>query len=198
MKKLTILAVMLMVSAAAFAQTNFKFGVTGGMNLSKVHIPNWNVNSDNKVGWSAGIIGELSFANNIYTNMSVLYSSKGYKYGYDDEYGDDKNTYNYVEAPIHIGYKYPVADKISILGEVGPTFGFLVSAKGVEEGYKWSGTEDFNKFNFGLGFKVGAEFINRIRLTIGYDWGLSNNYKDVDDWGKERNRNFSVGMVIFF
>ena len=57
MKKLTIIAVMLIVSAAAFGQSKFKFGVTGGMNLSKMDFKV--ITSDSKIGWNAGFIGEL-------------------------------------------------------------------------------------------------------------------------------------------
>lgn len=187
---------MLMMSAAAFAQTNFRFGITGGMNLSKEHVPNWNMNSGNKVGFSAGIIGELSLANNFYGNTSILFTTKGYDSS-DSEYKDNQ-TSNYLEVPIHFGYNYPITNKISVLGEVGPYFGYLISAKGYDENYKWDGTEDFNKLDVGIGFKLGAEFIKRFRLTVGYDWGLSNIYKDSDDWGKANNRNFTVGVVMFF
>lgn len=193
MKKLTIIAIMLMVSAAAFGQ-NFRFGISGGMNLSKEHLRNLNMNYGNKVGFSAGLIGELSFTNNLYVNTSVLYSTKGYDSG--DSEDKDNQTSNYLEVPIHLGYNYPITNKISVLGEAGPYFGYLMSAKGYDEGYKWDGTEDFNKLDVGIGFKVGAEFIKRFRLTVGYDWGLSNIYKE--DWGKVNNRNFTVGVTLFF
>ena len=71
MKKLTIIAVMLMVSAAAFAQTNFRFGVTGGMNLSSANFSIHFGNLKSRFGYNAGVIGELSFANNFYGNISA-------------------------------------------------------------------------------------------------------------------------------
>lgn len=203
MKKLTIIAVMLIVSAAAFGQSKFKFGVTGGMNLSKMDFKV--ITSDSKIGWNAGFIGELSIANNFYGNLSLLYSNKGYKLEEKDE-GDKfitKQQANYIEVPLHIGYKLPVAENISILGEAGPYAGFLVNAKWKEEdiydGEKHkdsaSNKDEFKKIDVGLGIKAGIEFSQRIRLTVGYDWGLANLSKD---GFKTHNRNFNVGMVLFF
>lgn len=191
---------MLMVSAAAFGQTNFKFGVTGGLNVSKEHVPNLNFNHDSRVGFSLGVVGELSFSNNFYGNSSILFSTKGFENKLADGEDDSKDNLNYLEIPIHFGYKYSITNNISVLGECGPYFGYLLSAKGIDEGYKWNGTEDFNKVDFGVGFNVGVEFINRFRVTVGYDWGLSNINKNSDsfDFGKANNRNFGVKMAFFF
>ncbi len=65
MKKLTIITVMLMVSAAAFGQNKFKFGVTAGVDLYE--------NAWGTTGYNAGFIGELTFNNNVYGNASLLY-----------------------------------------------------------------------------------------------------------------------------
>lgn len=200
MKKLTILAVMLMVSAAAFAQTNFRFGVTGGMNLSSANFSIHFGNLKSRFGYNAGVIGELSFANNFYGNISALYSDKGYKFtsSDDDEDYTDKQKIDYIEVPVHVGYKYPVNDVISLLGEAGPYAGFLLSAKQTStDKYEELGNnkDDFKKIDVGLGIKAGIEFSQRVRITVGYDWGLANFVKEGVN-GK--NKNFNVGMVVFF
>lgn len=198
-------ALALFIAASALAQTDFKIGLTGGMNVSKMQTSL--VNMDNKVGWHAGLIGELSFENNFYGNLSVLYSNKGFKYEENDD-GDTFTTTqqaNYVEIPIHVGYKYPVSNKVKFIAEAGPCASILTSAKVTEEEWcphakegdkeSYKNDKEFNSFDIGLGFKTGFEFSDRFRITLGYDWGLSNIAKEGI---KTHNRNFTVGMVLFF
>ena len=190
MKKLLFLAIALAISVSAFSQTQFKFGVTGGMNLSKETTKFVSLGS--KVGWNAGFIGEVTFASNIYGNVSALYSNKGFK----EIEGDGTANTNYIEIPIHLGYKYNVSDKFSVLGEGGPYAGFLISAKYKEDGHEYKGTEDSKKLDVGIGLRAGVEINRRFRLMVGYDWGLANTIDDEEQ--KTYNRNFSVGMVVFF
>lgn len=139
MKKLTIIAVLLMVSAAAFGQSKFKFGVTAGVDLYE--------NAWGTTGYNAGFIGELTFNNNVYANATILYLNLFDSGGYS----------GFLKLPIHAGYKYPVANKVSIIGEIGPHLGFEL--------------EDFdNRFNGGFGLKLGVDISKRFRIHVGEDW----------------------------
>ena len=139
MKKLTIIVVMLIVSAAAFGQSKFKFGVTAGVDLYNEF---WG-----STGYNAGFIGEFSFNNNLYTNASILYSNTFNSGGYS----------GYLKLPVHAGYKLPIANKVKIIGEIGPHLGFEL--------------EDFDdRFNGGFGLKLGVDISNRFRITAGEDW----------------------------
>ena len=140
MKKLLIIALALILSASAFGQNKIKYGFTSGLEL---------LGGDylgGETGFNAGFIGELSFANNVYGNASLLYVNR-------DFFSDDNGA---IVVPVHAGYKYQIADKVHLLGEAGPHLGF-----------------DFDyldsHFMGGLGIKLGIEFSGKYRILLGED-----------------------------
>lgn len=112
---------------------------------------------------------------------------------------------HYLELPIHFGYRYNFSKKFGIYGEVGPYFAFgvtgkfkykpdsdlrpdeseMVFGKNVERffpTYARTGMNNKNnaiqRFDCGLGFRVGAEFKDTYSINVGYDWGFTDMYTD--------------------
>jgi len=203
----------------AYADKTIRYGVRAGFNASKL-------GSDilaykYKVGANAGLVAEIPLTSNIYFEPSLLYSLKGAKIKEADE-GDDDNYYkqiatthlHYLEVPLHIGIKYPINEKLSALFDAGPYFAFgLAGSTKVKTSWHYyddSGSEtettkltnkDWNKFDWGLGVKLGAELYNKYRLSLGYDWGQQNvNKGDSDDIisAKVKNRCFHIDLTYMF
>ena len=52
-----------------------------------------------------------------------------------------------------------------------------------------------NRFDWGLGFRVGMEIAHHVQFSIGYDWGMKNiNRNDVNS----KNRTFVVSCAYMF
>jgi hypothetical protein len=52
------------------------------------------------------------------------------------------------------------------------------------------------RFDVGIGAKIGAEFAKHYQISLGYDHGLNNVFKDTDESSK--NRNFTVSVAYMF
>ena len=134
------------------------------------------------------------------------------------ELGNAKTNMNYLEIPIHIGYQYAINDDFSVFGEFGPYFaiGLFGKTDGEEMDYNdnweivsnsvsYNTFDEFKRFDFGLGLRFGVEFKQRYTLSIGYDFGLVNGWKEpeaddeeIDLTGKVKNRNLTIGIGYKF
>lgn len=87
---------------------------------------------------------------------------------------------SYIQLPIHLGYKYPISKKATLVVRGGgylayATGGFLkddnihlnVFGKLAKEN-----DIEINRLDGGVGGALGAEF-GKIKVTLGYDWGLT-------------------------
>lgn len=182
MKKLFLFLVLLCGATCVYAQdfAKFRIGLTAGANFSSTT----SENADMKVGFNAGVKGEYNLSNELFLNASLLFDMKGAKSS-----GINVNA-NYLNIPIHIGYRYNISETISLFGEVGPYFAFGIS--GETEGIK---TFDVWKtFDLGLGARIGAEF-SKFQVYVGYDYGLTK-LADVND--AATNTNLMAGIAYMF
>lgn len=192
MKKFLTIFFATIFGVSTLSAQNFSVEAVAGMNVS-----NWG-GLGSKVGFHAGARAELalpSLADGIYTNTALLFSSKGCKQDYGDLGKATTDAY-YLELPIHIGYKFSVTDNFAVFGEAGPYVGYGLFGKSKadygDDGYSSSYDEDetsetfdmADRFDVGVGLRVGVEFKRKYSISLGYDWGLINSYNsnDSDDY----------------
>ena len=108
-----------------------------------------------------------------------------------------KANLHYMEIPIRVGFRYNVNKQIGVYGELGPYFAigvggkhkFSVDADGtiwneIEEASTWKAFKksqqnvNFQRWDCGLGFRVGAEYNKHYNLMFGCDWGFTDMYRD--------------------
>lgn len=214
MKKIFFLSTLLTL---AFNEVNaqqsddLKFGVIGGLNLSNM------TNLSSKASFHFGLKAEKSISENVYIDGSILYSAKGAKLDLGD-FGSNKINANYIEVPVHIGYKYQLESDLSLLGSIGPYFAYGIGGKmEIEEPEGWYGdnfttskydtfSDDsgLKRFDVGLGFKAGVEYKNKYQFSVGYDFGLidtynvSQNEEDIDITGEVKNNNLRFSLSYMF
>lgn len=204
MKKCLIVTLLLaFVSTASFAQLSWNAKL--GMNIS-----NWSgksvSDSKAKVGFKAGVGAEYAFTDMWSVQPSLFFSTKGAKYSESSELGSADISVNemYLELPVNAQARFAVTDGINITVAAGPYFAVGVggknklsaetgSFKGSSSG-KTFGSDGFDRFDFGLGVGVGAEF-GRIMVGLDGQWGLTKlaDYKDAP-----KNLNFSVTVGYKF
>lgn len=174
------------------------FSVIGqfGMNISNFRmnqIP-WG-SMDPKVGFNIGVRAEylLPQCYGVYLNGGIEYSMKGAK----DRIGvqvDDMLGLNatyitrpmYLQVPIHVGYRYDVMDELGFYADFGPYFALGTNGKcvtkmddfsdDIRSNFFYNDDNGFYKVQrpeFGLGFRIGAEYARHYNFLLSCDWGIT-------------------------
>lgn len=212
MKKLVFLSLLLFsVSIGSHAQ-NLKVGVTAGLNISSPS------DYDSKTGFNVGVKGEWGLPNvskGLYLDFGVLLSSQGWESsGYYDTQKKQgmqwKGNPYFLNIPIHIGYKFSLGHNTALFAHVGPYIGIGLFGKNklvteTEAGKKTTTTladnvfsdKQAERFDWGIGGKVGIEFAKHVQLAVGYDWGLKN-LKTSSNPVDFKNKVFSVSCAYMF
>lgn len=194
-----LIIVGMIISINVSAQLPVSFGVKAGINLSEIQ----NFEDDIKVGFNFGLTADLQLTDNFYLMSGLELTNKGTKgksYNLADQqgvtYSDVKLNALYLQLPVHAGYKLEVAPTIKLIFRVGPYLAYGIGGKIKGEAGNKNLDIDFfgddtNRFDFGVGGAVGAEFADKITVTLGADQGLTKVFKDGDQ--KNRSASLSVG-----
>ena len=185
-----------------------KEGVTamGFLGLTTSHIRH--TVYDGKVGGTLGLRLDyvLPNAHGTYVTAGVDWTMKGGKFSFSEEDPLNLGTFkdattkanlHYMEIPVRVGFRYNVNKQIGVYGELGPYFAIGVGGKrklNVDaDGPQWGAVEDagtwkafkksqervnFQRWDCGLGFRVGAEYNKHYNLMLGCDWGFTDMYRD--------------------
>ncbi|WP_160136441.1 porin family protein [Chryseobacterium sp. c4a] len=198
MKKL-LLASALVLSTLSFAQVQWKntrFGLTAGLNYSRVsnaHNP-----SGPRYAFQGGALALIPVgkANQFFIQPEVLYYGAG-ETGKDS---DAKNASgynavyanNYLSVPLYFKGYFSEAES-EFFGLVGPRFNFLLNqnVKDVPANrpyYDPNVTDPSqppgvngkaNSFNWGIGLGVGYSYKRQLEVALKYDLGLSDTYPNL-------------------
>lgn len=223
MKKLILFAFCALMCVCAFAQSKPSWEVQAGLNISKINSSLYS----SKAGFHVGVRGQLdlpSLFDGAYANAGAFLSLKGASIDFGD-LADGKSNAYYLEVPVHFGYKHTVNDQFALFGEFGPYFACGLFGKTssnaldyddnfdfVSESEKHDTFDEFKRFDFGLGFRLGVEFCQKFTFSIGYDFGLVNVWNkkwgesdiDVDDYDEVylvddvKNRNLTITLGYKF
>lgn len=206
--KVIIVSILTLLCSTQLNAQNDKvaFGVKAGMNVSTL---SGDVNgADAKVGFNVGVTLDYAFTENLYLLTGLDFTQKGAKFkGAIDEIeytGDAKLTLNpmYLQIPIHVGYKFEIAENTKLVIQAGPYLAYGVAGKAKAEA-SGVGSEKvgvfrsglMKNFDFGLGLGTGVEF-GKIGVKLGYDFGVINVWDA--DGVSVRNGNFHVGVGYKF
>ena len=207
MKKIFALALAAIMCASSAKALEYipesGFTVQGlfGMNISNFRHPDaaFDGLTDPKAGFNLGVRGEymLPSCYGVFVNLGVNYTMKGAKMDVAASLPDDysctvKFRPCYIEIPLHVGYRFNVLDNLGVFADFGPYFAIGVNGKEKTE-FDGDAVEDYSKkffrnskmilgeiqrYDFGLGFRVGAEYANHHSLNFSFDWGLTDMYRD--------------------
>lgn len=195
MKKILMVVMLFSGVLTGFAQSggDFRFGVTGGMNVPNIT----DMETDCRIGFNVGGRVEYNFSKSFFMTSGLLLTQKGY----DSDAGYSANPL-YLEIPIHFGGRYSLGNSVSIFGETGPYFAFGVGGKAkyqedvngmsVEVKDDFFGDNAGNIFDCGWGLRAGVE-VSNIQIHLGYEYGFT---KVFEDGG--HNSNFMVGLTYYF
>jgi hypothetical protein len=177
-KLITVLLISLITSSLAFSQ--IKFGITGGINSSKmnssteVHTGDYKITCPNYsvIGYHVGLVGQVKISS-FFIQPELLYSSihndlKVYNLNSanPDEPTDVSQKLNRIDIPVLVGFK------LSILKlEVGPVASFTISNNSDLESITQYDMQ-WNKATIGYQAGIGLD-VGKMALDVRYEGNLS-------------------------
>lgn len=164
MKKLFIVAILLIAGSSSMNAQGLDFGVKAGANFAK--LDGDGIDGDNLTSFHVGALLELNIFENFSLQPEVMYSSQGTKVE-----GADDFKLDYISIPVLAKF-YLISDKLSL--EAGPQFSFLVndSAPDIIDQYK------AETFDFAAVGGVAFDVTNNIFLQARYVAGLTDTSKE--------------------
>jgi len=167
--KTLILAICLVTASSASAQA--RFGVVGGLNLTKASFKDFSTNleSGNRAGWYIGPKVEFSVPIvGIGVDAAVEYSQR--KVNFDNNTNDATKTYKSIEIPINVRYQFGLESVAAVYIHTGPQFSFNVGDK------DWiSNVSSLKWKSSAISWNVGAgvKFVKHLEVGINYNFAIS-------------------------
>lgn len=173
----------------------FRYGIRAGVNINKLHLSESGLNSKNRTGFTAGIVGEINMPIIPFTvDAALMYAHRSYNVTDSETKATANKSANYFEIPVHLRWNV-----FSIIGVsrivkpylfTGPTFAFT-GKKNFDKAFSRSNSDI--DWNFGF----GAELMHHVQLSAYYSLGLSHTYQGAE-LGKARNRSWTVTATYIF
>lgn len=201
MKKTMILALAAFAlcgsAQAQYYEADNGFSVMGlfGMTISNLKMNDMpDDGMDPKVGFTVGMRAEyvLPECRGVFVNAGLEYTMKGARQRVpgviDDMVGLGATGIArpmYLQLPIHVGYRYDVLEDLGVYADFGPYFAVGTNGKyrlkfdnfatDVAENFFNSDKAPYEiqRWDFGLGFRLGAEYAHHYNFQLGCDWGVT-------------------------
>lgn len=192
-KRLLSTALFVCLSYVSVCAQDLSFGINAGVNDNT---PRGNVMSHKaRYGFNVGVFGELELpklAPGLYTTAGLSFKQKGFV-----NWGDGRGMLNYLELPIHAGYKFNLGKNTKLLLEAGPYLAYGLGGKDAV-GRKMFSDYYFKRFDVGADAVIGLEFNKHIQLKLSYQHGLRQlqhgKYGDLNYY----NRGFNLSIAYKF
>lgn len=194
MKKLVIS--LLLISNLAFSalsQTVIKPGI--GINFTSLSGDPLSYNSTGRLGWQIG--GTLAIGSEFYFEPGIFWMKNNWDL---QELTVDqtkmKNDISSLRIPVFVGWNIvgDASDDRNFHVFGGPAAMIVTKVNTESTGLT---TESFNKFVWGLNLGAGLSF-NKIFIDGGYEWGLSDLYKDDPNGVTSRGFWLNAGLRLTF
>lgn len=209
MKKFLLSLIALCCLVTANAQT-FRIGpaLSGSINLSE--------GTKTRLGFAVGAKGEINFRNSEnsgFVDASVLFQNTN---RCSEDYFNTETKINQhwtystysIFIPVSVGYKFYVSDKLNAFAAFGSYVDFGIAgkskvvssdrrAKNIEKNIFSNVYTDnlFNRVNFGLHAKVGFEIMQHYQISLSYNRGFTNLFKNGSN---VKAQDFHLGIAYMF
>ncbi len=204
MKKYALLVLLALGTLSTYAQVSF--GVKAGYSNTNIQFED-NDGLSRLSAWHAGVIADLSLAENFSLQPQLLVSAKGTQMKAEAAGVDvtSKIKLTYLELPVNFMYKHKAGAGKFFVG-VGPYIAYGISGKVGDQKIKFDGKsfdevgegdEDAHLKALDLGGNVlaGYELKNGLLFSINYSLGLTDISAD-DEKSKNNYFGISVGYLL--
>ena len=164
MKRIILVAVILLAASVDMQAQMVKFGIKGGLNYanqtgSDITITSNNYNKEAITSYHAGLVAEIKVTDGFSVQPELLYSTKGATYKNAAE--EFKNELGYLSIPVLA--KFHLNNTVSL--DLGPQASFLLSER-KNVNFKEAETFEFGVAG-GLGFNITKNFFLQGRYVLG-------------------------------
>lgn len=160
------LMVMALLLITIPANAQLKFGVKGGLNISKVSVSKDILKSDNQTGFFIGPMAEFTVpVVGLGFDVAALYNQSGV--AVSDVDGEANSTLKTVEIPINVKWTFGLGSTAGLYVAAGPQFGFNVGNRIIQDLY------EFKKNNTTFNVGAGVKLIRHLQIGVNYNFGLS-------------------------
>ena len=184
----------LIVLAAAMTMTvqaqGVKFGLKGGLNITKMSVSKDVVKSDNQTGFYVGPTVKVSLPLGFGVDIAALYDQRSAKVE------DTDIKQKSLNIPVNARYNIGLSSLAGIYLAVGPQFGFAVGDKVYN-----TKVGEYTLKSSNLSFNFGAGVYLLKHLEVGFTYNLAagksgefKNYNDVDT----HNTAWQIGAAVYF
>lgn len=201
MKKILAIVCLVVAMAAGSAmpaQAQFHFGIKAGMNVDRLSFNKEIMNSDNRAGFTGGIMAEFTVPLiGVGCDLSAMYVRRNSRFMKGTK--TVNNQRDYIDIPLNLKYKLSLPGISKVFAPfvtTGPSVAFLTSKKYIEQAYKNHSVDV--AWNFGLGF----ELLRHVQIAASYGLGLTKALDTVNliDGAKidGKNRYWTVTAAYIF
>ncbi|NIF05743.1 PorT family protein [Chryseobacterium sp. Tr-659] len=168
----------------------FHIGVKGGTNFTKTSTESPSLEGKYGFGYQAGVMTRIDLGS-LYVQGEALFNKR--KASYESQDGSSsKLTWNAIDIPVVVGYKFIKTDNFNIRAFAGGVYSYafnnnLSTSRALQEGFK-----QFDRSNIGVTGGIGADYKN-FTLDFRYETGLSSISKEF----KSKPHSFSLGIGYF-
>ena len=194
--KRTIILSMLVIAMALNMAGQVRLGVRGGVTLNKMHFDRDVINSDNRVGYTAGLVLDLNIpVVGLGVEASAMYTHR------DNRLSDGNRLFkrHYIDIPVLARYRLALPGVERIVAPyifTGPCFSVLFDENG---GDYYDGNKTYMSWDVG----GGVDLMSHIRLSATYGIGMSRAMRVIDREytgnninGKDKHWTLSVAWMF--
>ena len=204
MKRIITLVVLVAAMTMTVQAQRVKFGVKGGLNITKMSVSEDVVKSDNQTGFYVGPTVKLSLPLGFGLDIAALYDQRSAEVDIDaDTYPgtyelirNEKITQKSIQIPVNVRYNIGLSSLAGIYLAVGPQFGFAVGDKVYN-----TKVGEYTLKSSNLSFNFGAGVYLLKHLEVGFTYNLAagksgefTGYKDIDT----HNNAWQIGAAVYF
>jgi opacity protein-like surface antigen len=198
---LVLLAVAMTVSAQA---QGIKFGLKGGLNITKMSFSEDVIKSDNKTGFFVGPTVKVSLPAGFGADIAALYDQRSADVtGVNSNTGATSSTattetikQKSIQIPVNLRYNIGLSSMAGIYLAAGPQFGFPVSDKVYNTKVGEYRLKDASlSINFGAGLSLMGHL--EVGFTYNLAAGKSGEFKDWNDVDTHNNA-WQISAAYYF
>jgi hypothetical protein len=192
MKKMNAFVVAMLIGLFVMAQEDPKFGLKGGLNVSKFDYNN-NTDADWRAGFHLGGLAHIHLTPSFSLQPEVYYSSQGAKIPWSNNRELNLNL-SYINVPLLLQYNF--ANGFRLQG--GPQVGFLVGVSDKVNDVEQNVYSTANFKTVDVSIPLGISYLGFSGLGVDarYNVGLTNINKNTPPTVK--NSVFQIGAFYLF
>ena len=199
MRKISVLLFFASMMMAMPSQAQLvKFGVKGGLNLTKMDMDH-GLDTKNKTGFFIGptMIIDLPLTG-LDIDASALYD---YRESKVEAYGVSENLkQQQIAIPVNVRYGFGIGDVARVFAFAGPQFGFVIDK---EQSIKQVADWKLKTSNFSVNVGIGAMVLKHLQATVNYNIACGKTGEiTVRDTGhaisKGKSNSWQLGLAYIF